>query len=50
MIVIMIRIRDSSYGIATGYVLDERGSISGRDERFSLLHIVQTGLGAHPVS
>jgi hypothetical protein len=42
---------DSAVGIATGYVLDDRGvefeSPKGQD--FSLFHIVQTGSGAHPV-
>jgi hypothetical protein len=30
-------------GIATGYGLDDRGSITGRGRRFSLLHSVETG-------
>jgi hypothetical protein len=42
------RNRDSSVGIATGYGLDGRGSIPGRDYRFSLLDSVQTDSGAHP--
>jgi hypothetical protein len=36
--------RNSSVGIATGYGLNGRGSITGRD--FSLLHNVQIGSGA----
>jgi hypothetical protein len=42
--------RDSSVGIATGYGLDGRGSISGRGKRVSLLHSHRTGSGAHPAS
>jgi hypothetical protein len=42
--------RDNSIGIATGYELDGRGSISGRDKIFSVLHSVQTGSGAQPAS
>jgi hypothetical protein len=45
--------RDSSVGIATGYGLDDQGggsSIPGRVNKFSLLHIVQTGPGVHPTS
>jgi hypothetical protein len=44
--------RDSSVGIATGYGLDDR-EVEVRflvRSEFSLLHIVQTGSGAHPVS
>jgi hypothetical protein len=40
---------DSAVGIATGYELDGRGDgvrVPGREE-FSLLHVVQTGSGAH---
>jgi hypothetical protein len=32
---------DSSVGIATGYGLDGRGSNTGKDKIFSLLHRVQ---------
>jgi hypothetical protein len=44
--------RDSSVGIATGYGLDDRG-VGVRvpvGSEYSLLHIVQTGSGAHPAS
>jgi hypothetical protein len=37
-------------GYTAGYGLDSRGSIPGRGKRFSLLHSVQTGSGAHPAS
>jgi hypothetical protein len=43
-------IRDSWVGIATGYGLDGRGSITGRAGDFSLLHSVQTGSRAHSAS
>jgi hypothetical protein len=33
---------------ATGYGLDDRGSIPGGAGSFSLHHRVQTGSGAHP--
>jgi hypothetical protein len=36
--------------ITAGYGLEDRCSISGRGKRFSSLHIVQTGSGAHPAS
>jgi hypothetical protein len=39
-----------SVGIAMGYSLEGPGSIPGRVKWFSLLHSVQTGSGAHPVS
>jgi hypothetical protein len=43
-------VRDSSVGIATGYLLDGELSefefLKGQDS--SLLHVVQTGSGAHP--
>jgi hypothetical protein len=42
--------RVSSVGIAAGYGLDCRGSITCRGKRFSLLQSVQTGSGGHPVS
>jgi hypothetical protein len=45
--------RDSSVGIATGYGLDDQGGAGVRvpvGEKFSLLHIVQTGSGVHPTS
>jgi hypothetical protein len=35
-------------GIATGYGLDGRGSITGTVRRFSLLYSVETGSGTHP--
>jgi hypothetical protein len=44
--------RDSVVGIATGYGLDDKG-IGVRvplGQEFSLLHVVQTDTGAHPVS
>jgi hypothetical protein len=44
--------RDSAVGKATGYVLDD-GGVGVRvpvGSRFSLLHVVQTGSGAHPAS
>jgi hypothetical protein len=46
-----MRSRDSVVGIATGYGLDDRGSEfeSPYDQRFSNLHVVQTGFGAHPI-
>jgi hypothetical protein len=34
--------RDSSVGIATEYRLEVRGSIPGKDKRFSLLYIAHT--------
>jgi hypothetical protein len=37
-------------GIATGYGLDDRGVGVRVSVGFSLLHIVQTGFGAHPAS
>jgi hypothetical protein len=45
--------RDSSVGIATGYGLDDQGGWefeSRQGQKFSLLHIVQTGSGVHPTS
>jgi hypothetical protein len=45
--------RDSSVGIALGYVLDDRGSrvrFPARAGNFSLHHRVQNGSEAHPVS
>jgi hypothetical protein len=39
-----------SVGIPTGYGLDDRGSITRRGKRFSLLHSVQTGSEAYPAS
>jgi hypothetical protein len=44
--------RDSAVGIATGYRLDDQG-VGVRvpvGANFSLLHVVQTGSGADPVS
>jgi hypothetical protein len=40
-----VRSRDSIVGIATGYGLDDRGL-----KIFSVVHVVQTGSGPHPVS
>jgi hypothetical protein len=42
--------RDSTVGIVTGYGLDAKGSEfeSRWRQEFSLLHVVQTGSGAHP--
>jgi hypothetical protein len=44
--------RDSAVGIATGYGLDDRGvEFESREgQEFSLLHVVQTGAGAPPIS
>jgi hypothetical protein len=42
--------RDSSVGIATGYGLDDRGSIPGRVRNFSVFHSIQSGSGYNPVS
>jgi hypothetical protein len=36
--------------MTTGYGMDDRGSISDMDKRFSLLRRFQTGSGAHPTS
>jgi hypothetical protein len=47
-----VKSRDSSVGIATGYGLDDHG-VGVRvpvNQEFSLLHVVQTGSGAHPAS
>jgi hypothetical protein len=53
MMIMMIKSRDSSDDIATGYGMDDR-MIGVRfplgDGNFSLQHHVQTGYGAHPVS
>jgi hypothetical protein len=43
-------IGDSSVGIVTGYGVCMAGVWPGRGKRFSLLHSVQTGSGAHPAS
>jgi hypothetical protein len=40
----------NSVGIATGYVLERRGSIFGSGKGFFLRHSVKTGSGAHPAS
>jgi hypothetical protein len=47
-----VRIRDSVVGIATGYWLDDRevGVRAPVGSIISLLHIAQTGSGAHPSS
>jgi hypothetical protein len=44
--------QDSVFSIATGYGLDNRGwSLNpGRDQEFSLLHVVETNSGAEPAS
>jgi hypothetical protein len=45
--------RDSSVGIATGYVLDDQGggsSSPGRVKTFSILHIVKTDSGVRPTT
>jgi hypothetical protein len=47
------RSQDSSVDIATGYGLDDHGGRefeSQQGQKFSLLHIVQTGSGVHPTS
>jgi hypothetical protein len=44
--------RDSAVGIATGYGLDDQG-VGGRvlwGQEISLLHVVQTSSGPHPIS
>jgi hypothetical protein len=51
-LLLYLRSRDSSVGILTGYGLDDRG-VGGESrycQEFSLLHVVQTGSGLHPVS
>jgi hypothetical protein len=47
-----IRSRDSSFGIATGYGMEGRGSIPSpaHVSDFSLLYSVQISSGAHPDS
>jgi hypothetical protein len=49
---IRTHIRDGSVGIATGNGLNDRGSEfeSRKGQEFPLLHVVQTGSGAHPAS
>jgi hypothetical protein len=42
--------RYSSVGVATGYELDSRGSILGREKGFLLLHNVQIVSRAYPGS
>jgi hypothetical protein len=42
--------RGSAVGIATDYGLDDRGVGVRVGSEFSLLHVVQTGSGAHPAS
>jgi hypothetical protein len=42
--------QDSSVGMARGYGLDCRGSSTGSEKYFSLLHSVQTVSEAHPAS
>jgi hypothetical protein len=48
---LMLKIQGSSVGIATGYGLDDMGSIHGGSWYFSLHHRVQTGTGPtqHPI-
>jgi hypothetical protein len=47
----VIRSRDSSVGIATGYGMDDRGDRSSSPSRVkNFLHVVQTGSGVHPTS
>jgi hypothetical protein len=53
MYTLLMKSRDSSVCIATGYVLDDRGSRGLFPEgagNFSLHHRVQNGSGAHPAS
>jgi hypothetical protein len=45
-----IAVVGNTVGIATGYGLDDRGSITVGDWDFPLRHHVQTGSGAHPAS
>jgi hypothetical protein len=40
---------DSSVGMTMGYVMNDGGSIPGRERDF-YLYSVQTGSGAHPIS
>jgi hypothetical protein len=44
--------RDGVVGIVTGYMVDDRGVriLVRVGSRISLLHVVQTGSGAHPAS
>jgi hypothetical protein len=46
----LIRIRDSSVNIATGYGLDGWGSFLGKGRIFSFLHSAPIGSGAHQSS
>jgi hypothetical protein len=47
----MCRSLDSSVGIASGYGLEDGVGIQvPMGQEFSLLHVVQTGSGAHPTS
>jgi hypothetical protein len=50
LITVRTFVMNSSIGIATGYGLDDRCSIPGRDTRFSLLRSGQTGSGVNPLS
>jgi hypothetical protein len=45
-----IHCRDSSVSIATGYLLEDRGPIPGKDKRISLFHCIQTSSRAHSAS
>jgi hypothetical protein len=52
-VILSVKSRDSSVGIALGSGLDDRGSrvrFSAGAGNFSLHHRVQNGCGAHPVS
>jgi hypothetical protein len=46
----LIKNRDNSVGLATGYWPEDRGSIPDRGKFSVSLHSVQTGSGAHPIS
>lgn len=49
-IVTRVKNHDSPIGIAKGYVLGGRGSTPGKENKFSVLHSVETGFAAHPAS
>jgi hypothetical protein len=46
----LVSSQDSRDGIATGYGMEGRDSIPGRENDFSLLYSVQTGSVAHTAS
>jgi hypothetical protein len=46
----LMYIKDISVGIITAGRPRSQGSISGGGKRFSLIHSVQVGCGAHPLS